>query len=57
MIKIVNQELYNKYTEFLNASLVLLNNFVKTGERIPDAVYDYFKPEVSGWSGINILFT
>jgi hypothetical protein len=54
MIKILNPELYNRYTEFLKASLILLNDFLKKGDRIPDFVYDFFKPVDSGWSGIYV---
>lgn len=53
MIKIVNQELYNRYTEFLKESLILLNDFLNKGDRIPDVVYDFFEPTENGWSEIN----
>ena len=53
MIKIVNQELYNRYTEFLKESLILLNDFLNKGDRIPYVVYDFFEPTDSGWSDIN----
>lgn len=53
MIKIVNQELYNRYTEFLNESLTLLNDFSGEGDRIPYVVYDFFEPTDDGWSEIN----
>ena len=51
MIKIRNQKLYERYTEFLKASLSLFNEFFRRGERIPEVVYDYFKPHDGGWSG------
>ena len=53
MIKIRNQKLYEGYTEFLKVSLSLFNEFLKRGERIPEVVYDYFKPHNGGW---NIIY-
>jgi hypothetical protein len=47
MIKIRNQKLYERYTEFLKASLSLFNEFFKRGERIPRVVYHY-------WSGTSV---
>jgi hypothetical protein len=54
MIKIRNQKLYERYTEFLKASLSLLSEFLKKGERIPEVVYDYFEPHDGGWNGTYI---
>lgn len=51
MIEIRNQKLYERYTEFLKASLSLLSEFLKKGERIPEVVYDYFEPHDGGWNG------
>ena len=42
MIKIRNQKLYERYTEFLKASLSLFNEFFRRGERIPRVVYHYW---------------
>ena len=47
MIKIRNQKLYERYTEFLKASLSLFNEFFKRGEIIPRVVYHY-------WSGTSV---